>query len=70
MAKRTQPREHKSVFPKCIHNMIQRAYVRGENSAQAAERINSSAIADKLDITLSTAQVAAAYAWITMRETR
>jgi len=70
MAKRNQPREHKSVFPKCIQNMIQRSYLRGESSAEAANRINSSATAGRLSINLSTAQVAAAYAWITMRETR
>lgn len=61
---------HESVFPKSIQNMIRRSYLRGESSLEAAERINSSALAAKLDVNLSQRQVAAAYAWITMKETR
>ena len=57
----------KSVFPKSIHNMIASAYKRNEKASHAADRISKSATAKKLSFSLSTQQVAAAYAWITMR---
>lgn len=67
---RTAPRTSRSKFPKSIQNMIQRAYLRGENSHQAANRINETALADRLGVELTAAQVAAAYAWITMRNVK
>ena len=57
----------RSRFPKCIQNMIRKAHERGLSSAEAAEHINSSATAKKLDLEVTTASVASAYAWITMR---
>lgn len=60
----------RSTFPRSIQNMIQRAYLRGENSRQAAERINDTRLAQRLGLDLTQHQVAAAYAWITMRETK
>ena len=57
----------KSRFPKCIQNMIQKAYERSLTSAEAAEHINASATARKLDIEVTPASVASAFAWITMR---
>ena len=65
MASKTTKRTSK--FPKSIQNMIARAYNRDERASVAAARINSSATASKLGLNLSTQQVAAAYAWITMR---
>jgi hypothetical protein len=58
----------KSKFPKAIQAMIKRAYDRGEKAHTAATRINQSSTAKKLSLELSTQQVAAAYAWITMRK--
>jgi hypothetical protein len=67
---RTAPKTSKSKFPKSIQNMIQRAYLRGETSHQAASRINETTLASRLGVELSPAQVAAAFAWITMRSAR
>lgn len=57
----------RSKFPRSIQNMITRGYHRGDHSSVTAERINQSSIASRLNLQLSTAQVAAVYAWITMR---
>ena len=56
-----------SRFPKAIHNMILNGYLRNEHSNDCATRINRSATAKKLNVNLSTRQVAAVYAWITMK---
>lgn len=66
-ARKNTKRARTSVFPKTIQNMISRAYANNERASHAAARINNTATAHKLGLTLSTAQVAAAYAWITMR---
>jgi len=57
----------RSRFPKCIQNMILNAYERNLSSAEAAEHINASATAQKLDIEVTPASVASAFAWITIR---
>jgi len=57
----------KSELPLSIKNMIKTDYVKGLSSSESAERINRSATARKLNISLTTQQVAAHKAWITMR---
>jgi hypothetical protein len=58
---------NRSRLPKCISNMISTSYKRDESSATTAARINSSATAKKVGVRLTTPQVAAHFAWITMR---
>lgn len=53
-----------SRFPRCIQRMIELSYRRGERSHDAVERINGTAIATKMGITLKVSQVAAAYGWL------
>ena len=57
----------RSKFPTSINNMIERAYDRDVHASDCADRINNSRTAERLGLTLTTRQVAAAYAWITMR---
>lgn len=57
----------KSVFPKRIKSMIETGYSRGENARQITKRINSSKTAKSLKVEYRPQQVAAAMAWITIR---
>ena len=57
----------RSVFPTSIQKMIEKAYDRQVHASDCALKINGSKTAEKRGVSLSTRQVAAAYAWITMR---
>lgn len=60
-------KQRASHIPGCIRRMIKSGYDRGETSKECARRINASNIARKFKVKVNAAQIAAAFAWITMR---
>jgi len=57
----------KKELPYQIRKMIVTDYKKGVCARECAERINKTTTAQKLNIHLTTQQVAAHHAWITMR---